>query len=100
MQQLDWRSKQCTRASRILGQSETLAATAAMSRSAFALRFKEPLGEIPLEYLTNRRMYKAAGLLQQDDRKLFMGTHFRNRNNDGRPDIFYAAMDTANWKHT
>jgi transcriptional regulator GlxA family with amidase domain len=50
---------------------ETLAAAAAMSRSAFALRFKQLLGETPLEYLTNWRMYKASGLLQQDDRKLF-----------------------------
>src|SRR5260370_22805391 len=42
-----------------------------MSRSAFALRFKELLGETPLEYLTNWRMYKAIGSLQKDDRKLF-----------------------------
>jgi AraC-like DNA-binding protein len=50
---------------------ETLAATAGMSRSAFALRFKELLGETPLEYLTNWRMYKATGLMQKGDRKLF-----------------------------
>src|SRR5207302_9401124 len=50
---------------------ETLAVAAGMSRSAFALRFKELLGETPLEYLTNRRMYKATGPLQEDDRKLF-----------------------------
>jgi AraC-like DNA-binding protein len=50
---------------------ETLAAASGMSRSAFALRFKELLGETPLEYLTNWRMYKAAGLLQKGDRKLF-----------------------------
>jgi AraC-like DNA-binding protein len=49
---------------------ETLAAAAGMSRSAFALRFKELLGETPLEYLTNWRMYKATGLLQEDDRKM------------------------------
>jgi hypothetical protein len=36
---------------------ETLAAAAGMSRSAFALRFKELLGETPLEYLTDWRMY-------------------------------------------
>src|SRR6266478_4603456 len=35
---------------------ETLAASAGMSRSAFALRFKELLGETPLEYLTKWRM--------------------------------------------
>ena len=50
---------------------ETLAAAAGMSRSAFALRFKELLGETPLEYLTNWRMYKATGSLQEDDRKMF-----------------------------
>jgi AraC-like DNA-binding protein len=50
---------------------ETLAASAGMSRSAFALRFKELLGETPLEYLTNWRMYKATGFLREDDRKLF-----------------------------
>jgi AraC-like DNA-binding protein len=50
---------------------ETLAVAAGMSRSAFALRFKELLGETPLEYLTNWRMYKATGLLQEEDRKLF-----------------------------
>jgi AraC-like DNA-binding protein len=50
---------------------ETLAAAAGMSRSAFALRFKELLGETPLEYLTNWRMYKATGLMQENNRKLF-----------------------------
>jgi AraC-like DNA-binding protein len=50
---------------------ETLADAAGMSRSAFALRFKELLGETPVEYLTNWRMYKASGLLQDDDKKLF-----------------------------
>jgi AraC-like DNA-binding protein len=49
----------------------TLAAAAGMSRSAFAFRFKELLGETPLEYLTNWRMYKATRLLQDDHRKLF-----------------------------
>jgi AraC-like DNA-binding protein len=50
---------------------EALAAAAGMSRSAFALRFKELLGETPLEYLTNWRMYKATGILQEGDKKLF-----------------------------
>src|ERR1700681_3911909 len=50
---------------------ETLAVAAGMSRSAFALRFRELLGETPLEYLTNWRMYKATGLLREGDRKLF-----------------------------
>jgi AraC-like DNA-binding protein len=50
---------------------EDLAVAAGMSRSAFALRFKELLAETPLGYLTNWRMYKATGLLQAGDRKLF-----------------------------
>ena len=50
---------------------EALAAAAGMSRSAFALRFKELLKETPLEYLTNWRMYKATGMLEEDDKKLF-----------------------------
>jgi AraC-like DNA-binding protein len=49
---------------------ETLAAACGMSRSAFALRFKELVGERPLEYLTSWRMQKAAALLQKGDRKL------------------------------
>ena len=49
---------------------EALATAAAMSRSAFALRFKEMVGETPLEYLTNWRMQKAAALLQRGDPKL------------------------------
>jgi AraC-like DNA-binding protein len=50
---------------------EALASAAGMSRSAFALRFKELLRETPLEYLTNWRMYKATGFLQDGDKKLF-----------------------------
>jgi AraC-like DNA-binding protein len=49
---------------------ETLAAACGMSRSAFASRFKELVGETPLEYLTSWRMQKAAALLQKGDRKL------------------------------
>jgi AraC-like DNA-binding protein len=48
-----------------------LATQAGMSRSAFALRFKELIGQAPLEYLTQRRMYKAGRLLRDDTRKLF-----------------------------
>jgi len=50
---------------------ETLAAACGMSRSAFAARFKELVGETPLEYLTSWRMHKATALLRQNDRKLF-----------------------------
>ena len=49
---------------------DSLAAAAGMSRSAFALRFKELLGQTPLEYVTEWRMQKAIQLLQQPDKKL------------------------------
>lgn len=48
----------------------TLATTAGMSRSAFAARFKEVVGEAPLEYLTRWRMRKASQLLRQENHKL------------------------------
>ena len=47
-----------------------LAAEAGMSRSAFAQRFKELMGESPLEYLTRWRMYRGSDLLRESDRKL------------------------------
>lgn len=47
-----------------------LASEAGMSRSAFALRFKEVVGETPLDYLTRWRVYRAAVLLKEGDRKL------------------------------
>jgi AraC-like DNA-binding protein len=49
---------------------ESLAEAAGMSRSAFAARFKELLGQTPLEYLTEWRMQKAMQLLEQRDKKL------------------------------
>jgi AraC-like DNA-binding protein len=50
---------------------EKLAEAAGMSRSAFALRFKELLGQGPLEYVTEWRMQKAVQLLKERDKKLF-----------------------------
>ena len=49
---------------------ELLAESAGMSRSAFAARFKELLGQTPLEYVTEWRMQKAIQLLEQRDKKL------------------------------
>ena len=49
---------------------ESLAEAAGMSRSAFAVRFKELLGQAPLEYVTEWRMQKAMQLIQQRDKKL------------------------------
>jgi AraC-like DNA-binding protein len=48
----------------------SLAEAAGMSRSAFAARFKELLGQTPLEYVTEWRMQKAMQLLQQRNKKL------------------------------
>jgi len=44
-------------------QVSTLAAQSAMSRSAFAARFTELVGESPLRYVTRWRIRKAAHLL-------------------------------------
>lgn len=49
---------------------ESLAQAAGMSRSAFAARFKELLGQTPLEYVTEWRMQKAMPLLRERDKKL------------------------------
>jgi AraC-like DNA-binding protein len=49
---------------------ESLAEAAGMSRSAFAVRFKDLLGQTPLEYVTEWRMQKAMQLLEQRDKKL------------------------------
>ncbi|MFK7828650.1 MAG: AraC family transcriptional regulator [Congregibacter sp.] len=45
---------------------DKLAAMAAMSRSAFAARFKSLLGESPMEYLTRWRMQIAYNLLDEE----------------------------------
>jgi transcriptional regulator GlxA family with amidase domain len=42
----------------------------AVSRSAFALRFKELVGESPLEYLTRWRMHQASRWLRDGKSKL------------------------------
>ena len=47
---------------------ESLAESAGMSRSAFAARFKELLGQTPLEYVTQWRMQKAVQLLGSDQK--------------------------------
>ncbi len=49
---------------------ESLAEAAGMSRSGFAARFKDLLGQTPLEYVTEWRMQKAMQLLKQRDKKL------------------------------
>lgn len=49
---------------------ESLASAAGMSRSGFALRFKEKLGQAPLDYLTRWRMYRAGQLLRHTDKPL------------------------------
>src|SRR5258708_19701695 len=49
---------------------ESLAKAAGMSRSAFAARFKELLGQTPLEYVTEWRIQKAIQLLTQPYKNL------------------------------
>jgi len=48
----------------------SLAAVAGISRSGFASRFKDVIGETPMDYVTRLRMYKAAQLLRENDTKL------------------------------
>jgi AraC-like DNA-binding protein len=45
---------------------EKLAARAAMSRSAFAARFKELVGQTPMDYLAHWRMYHAGSMMRRD----------------------------------
>ena len=47
---------------------ESLASQAAMSRSAFAARFRELLGQPVMGYLTELRMQLAVDLLHRSDR--------------------------------
>jgi len=49
---------------------EALAGSAGLSRSAFALRFKQCVGEAPLAYLTRWRMFRAGCLLRDSDAPL------------------------------
>ena len=44
----------------------TLAQAVGMSRSRFAARFRDTVGQAPLDYLTDWRMYRAAGQLATD----------------------------------
>lgn len=44
----------------------SLAREARMSRSAFALKFKTLLGQTPLEYLTQWRMYRASAMIRSN----------------------------------
>lgn len=45
---------------------EKLATRAAMSRSAFAARFKELVGQPPMDYLAHWRMYQAGSLIRRN----------------------------------
>jgi AraC-like DNA-binding protein len=45
----------------------SLAREARMSRSAFALKFRAVLGQTPLEYLTQWRMYKAGAIIRSNN---------------------------------
>ena len=62
---------------------EELASRGGMSRAAFALRFKQLVGEAPLEYLTRWRMYKASRLLRDRDRKILQVANSVGYDSDG-----------------
>lgn len=49
---------------------DALAAACGMSRSGFALRFKEKLGHAPLDYLSRWRMFRAGNLLRHTDKPM------------------------------
>ncbi len=49
---------------------ESLAVAAGMSRSAFALRFKDKIGQSPLDYLTRWRMFRASHLLRRTEQPM------------------------------
>jgi len=66
-----------------IGHRPGLAAVAGMSRSAFAVRFKELVGETPLDYLTRWRVYQAARLLREGDKKLIDVAHSIGYDSDG-----------------
>jgi AraC-like DNA-binding protein len=74
----------------------SLASTAGMSRSSFAARFKEVLGESPLEYLTRWRMYRAAQLLREGDLKVAKIASLVGYESDGAFNkTFKRAMETT-----
>lgn len=49
---------------------DALATAVHMSRSAFALRFKQRVGEAPMEYLSRCRLLRAERLLRESDKSL------------------------------
>jgi len=49
---------------------ESIAEAAGMSRSSFAVRFKNLLGETPMQYVAGWRMQKSLSLLERGDAKL------------------------------
>jgi AraC-like DNA-binding protein len=49
----------------------SLAREARMSRSAFALRFRTVLGQTPLEYLTQWRMYRAGAMIRSNNMSFY-----------------------------
>ena len=49
---------------------DALAKAAGMSRSAFAQRFRQKVGQAPLDYLTRWRMFRAGHLLRHTDKPL------------------------------
>jgi AraC-like DNA-binding protein len=54
---------------------DSMAASAGMSRSAFAARFKVIVGQSPLEYLTQWRMHKASTLIRRNNSNMSEVAH-------------------------
>src|SRR5258705_5941529 len=50
---------------------ESLAREARMSRSSFALKFRTVLGQTPLQYLTQWRMYRAGAMVRSNSMPFF-----------------------------
>ena len=68
-----------------------------MSRSAFAARFKELLGQTPLEYVTEWRMQKAMQLLEQRDKKLVDVARSVGYETDAAAAIWWARRSFSSW---
>lgn len=54
---------------------ESLASIAKMSRSAFASNFKSTIGQTPMDYLTNWRIYQASVLIRKNGYSLSEACH-------------------------
>lgn len=74
---------------------DELAKKAGMSRSAFAARFKDVVGQTPLAYLTEWRIYQAARLIERNaDRLSVIARHIGYRSEAAFTKAFRKVMGT------